>query len=79
MEEKIFDDGDLVILKRNSRYYIQYDAGAHQVAIREDEITENDAALVMQGEDSATKVLFELQKKLEQSGADPYVSNIEVG
>jgi hypothetical protein len=74
--QQIYDDGDLRIFKRNSRFYLRYDAGAHQVAIREDEISEDDAKQVMRSEADATKVLFALQKRLKKSGVKPYESNV---
>jgi hypothetical protein len=77
MNKKIFDDGDLIIWKRDSRFYLRYDAGAHQVAIREDEISEEEVKLVMQSETDATKVLFALQERLEATGIKPYESNVE--
>lgn len=77
MQEKMYDDGDLIILKRGSHFFLRYDAGAHQVAIREDEISEEEANLVMKSEEDATKVLFALQERLEKLGIKPYKSNIE--
>jgi len=77
MQEKIYDDGDLIIWKRDSKYYLRYDAGAHQVAIREDEITEDEVRMVMKSEGDATKVLFALQERIEKSGVKPYLSNVK--
>lgn len=77
MENKIFDDYGLKIFVREGFYYLQYDAGAHQVAIREDRISEQDAVLVMQSRENAMKVLLALQKKLIDSGVKPYKSNLK--
>lgn len=76
MYAEIYNDGDLVVFRRNARLYIRYDAGSHQIAIREDEISTEEANLVMKSQEEATKVLFALQKRLEQAGLDPYISNI---
>ncbi len=76
MNEKIFDDGDLEIWKRDGRFYLRYDAGAHQIAIREDEISKEEANQVMQGEHEATSILFAIQRRLEKSGIKPYKSNV---
>lgn len=76
MEKKLYDDGFLVIFERDSILFIRYDAGSHQIAMREDEISEAEASLVMQGEKEATKVLFALQERLTKAGIDPYESNI---
>ena len=76
MKELIYDDDDLTIFKQNSKFYISYDAGSHQVSIREDEITKEETDLVMQGTKEATKVLLTLQKRLEDAGEKPYESNV---
>ena len=73
----IFDDDGVQVLKDGARFYVKYDAGAHQVVMREDEISEKDAKRIMVGPNEATKVLFELQSRLIQAGIDPYVSNIK--
>ena len=39
MKSEIFREDNLVILKEEDRFFIRYDAGAHQVALREDEIS----------------------------------------
>lgn len=76
MREIVHEDGDLVIIKDGAKFFIRYDAGSHQVAIREDEISEQEALQVKKGEAEATQVLFALQKRLTLSGVNPYVSNV---
>jgi hypothetical protein len=68
---------DWLCLRGGGKFYVKYDAGAHQIAMREDEISEKDARRIMTGPTEANKVLFELQKRLMQNGIDPYVSNIK--
>ena len=75
MRELIYDNDGVAVLKDGSKYYVRYDAGAHQVAIREDEISEDEAKQVMSGTAEATRVLFALQKRLTLAGVDPYASN----
>lgn len=74
--KQIFNDGDLMVFDRAGVFFLRYDSGAHQVKIREDEITLEDAKRVMSGEQEATKVLFELQERLEAAGIKPNESNV---
>lgn len=78
MEEKVYGDLDtegIEVVLRDERFFVRYDAGAHQVAWREDEITKADLGRIAQGEGAVHSLLLELQKRLEMSGADPYLSN----
>jgi hypothetical protein len=77
MSEVIFDADGLVVSTSDAKFFVRYDAGAHQVVMREDEISEEEARRVMASPVEATKVLFELQKRLTQAGIDPYTSNIK--
>ena len=77
MDQKLFELSDLEIWKRGELFFVRYDAGAHQIVMREDEISEEEAKQAIQGEDSVMKMLFALQKRLIMSGIDPYVSNIK--
>ncbi|MFZ5862843.1 MAG: hypothetical protein ACOYXR_08395 [Nitrospirota bacterium] len=78
MREKIYDDRNLVIFKDGSKFYIRYDAGSHQIAIREDEISDKEALQIVKSPEEATRVLFALQKRLTLSGINPYVSNVRL-
>lgn len=75
MRELIYDDDGVAVLKDGSKYYVRYDAGAHQIAIREDEISEHEARQVMTGTAEAMQVLFAIQRRLTAAGIDPYASN----
>ncbi|HWV45882.1 MAG TPA: hypothetical protein VN039_07660 [Nitrospira sp.] len=77
MDTKIFEFNDLQVWDRGGRYFVRYDAGAHQVVVREDEISEAEAREAAKGKDEALKMLFALRKRLIQSRVDPYVPNIE--
>lgn len=76
MKTKIYDDHGIEIFKEDERFFIQYDAGAHVVANRLDEISKADAKLAMRGPQDAYHVLISLQKRLEAAGIDPYKRNV---
>ncbi|WP_145732996.1 hypothetical protein [Nitrospirillum pindoramense] len=76
MRKVIYDDGGIAIINSDGKFYIRYDAGAHQIKIREDGISEDEANLAMAGTVEATRVLFAVQRRLQLSGVDPYVSNV---
>ena len=77
MKKKLFTFSDLEIWQEDDRYFVIYDVGAHQVVMRKDEITEEEAKFACADSESAMKVLFDLQKRLIEQGVDPYVSNVE--
>jgi hypothetical protein len=73
---EIYKDDNVVLFKRNGDFFIRYDAGSHQISIREDNITEDEANKILEDPKSIDKILFDLQFKLKSSGVDPYKSNI---
>lgn len=75
MKEKIFTFNDLEIWREGNSYFAVYDAGAHQVTLRKDRITENDAKLACTGQEGATQMLFALQQRLIENGENPYIAN----
>ncbi|ASA54584.1 hypothetical protein [Vibrio gazogenes] len=76
MKEKIYDEDNIAIFKNDGKYYIRYDAGAHQVAIREDEINEEEASMIINDRSKLMKVLRSLQEHLIKKGEKPYISNV---
>jgi len=76
MRQVIYENDGVVVLKDDFKYYIRYDVGTHQITIREDEISEDQAKQVMLSPAEATKVLFAVQQRLTVEGIDPYVSNV---
>lgn len=64
------------MLRDGDAWFIRYDAGAHQIAMREDVISAEEAALAMTGPEGAMEVLFALQRRLGEAGIDPYASNV---
>ena len=76
MDGVIFEGDGLVVSEIGTKFYVRYDVGTHQVVIREDEISEEEARRIMSGSAEASKVLFALQTRLTQAGINAYVSNI---
>jgi hypothetical protein len=76
MSRKVFEFADLEIWERGGRFFARYDAGAHQIVMREDEISEAEVLQAKEGEQGVAKMLFALQKRLISAGIDPYVSNV---
>jgi hypothetical protein len=76
MRAKIYDRHGLEIFQEDSRFFVRYDAGAHMVVPRLDEISKEDAELAMTGPAAAEQVLLSLQKRLQAAGMDPYKTNI---
>ena len=78
METVLFgglDEQAFEVVERSGRYYARYDAGAHQIAWREDEISSAELALIESEPDGVSQVLRSLQQRLAASGVDPYRSN----
>lgn len=76
MRDTIFDDGDIQIIKDGQRYFVRYDAGAHQIAMREDEISEEEANRMKGDPVEISGVLFAVQERLVKSGQNPYRPNV---
>jgi hypothetical protein len=75
MRTIIFTCSDLQVIQDGQRYLVRYDAGAHQVIMREDEISESEALRIQSGNRDMTEVLFSLQNRLIAQGVDPYLSS----
>jgi hypothetical protein len=65
----------LEVVTRDGRYFLRYDAGAHAIAWREDEITEQEFSSIQLGGEAQYRAIIAMQRRLEQSGADPYRQN----
>jgi hypothetical protein len=68
-------DHGIEVVRRGNRLFVRYDAGAHVIAWREDEITEFEYMAIAGGGDSEQKTMFQVQRRLEQSGVNPYIQN----
>lgn len=75
-EEKLFGlqlkTDYMEVVRRQGRYFVRYDAGAHQPLWREDEINEQDARTIGSGGPGEYDALLRLQKRL---GLEAYTSN----
>lgn len=49
MRVKIYDQHGIEIFQEDSRFFVRYDAGAHMVVPRLDEISKDEAGLAMTG------------------------------
>jgi len=65
----------LEVILREGRYFLRYDAGAHQMAWREDELTEDEFQRLRQGHADEYQVIIGLQHRLAASGNDPHKQN----
>ena len=63
MNDTIFSGFGIEIFKRDRRYFIRYDAGEIVVQLREDEITEEEAAKAQKSEENAYEVLLACQQR----------------
>lgn len=78
MEEVVFgslDSEGLEIVSRDGLYFVRYDAGAHVVAWREDEISELEVDSIRSGRATEHEAILTLQRRLEAAGINPYVQN----
>ncbi|MGF1868243.1 hypothetical protein L4D15_23850 [Enterovibrio norvegicus] len=78
MEKVIYgfvSQGSIEIVERNSKFYVRYDAGAHQVTWREDEITDEEVQTIIQNESAIPGVLISVQMRLKNQGIKHLTSN----
>lgn len=76
MSTRIFDNYGIEIFKEDNRFFVRYDAGAHMVVPRLDEMSQEEAELAMTGPLAAERVLFSVQKRLQATGVDPNKTNV---
>lgn len=65
----------LEVVERDGRYFVRYDAGAHQIAWREDELFPAEFEQLKTGEAGEYQTIIGLQRRLLQAGIDPHVQN----
>ena len=78
MEENVFGDlasQGLEVVHRDGRYFVRYDAGAHQVAWREDELTAEEFRRLRLGQQEEHAVLLGVQQRISAGGGNPYREN----
>ena len=69
MPEKIFQEYGITLFKRGDRFSVLYDAGHLAGQLREDEVTNEQATRLQQGEQSAHAVLLELVRTRQENAA----------
>jgi hypothetical protein len=78
MDHVVYVYNGLDVVRREGRLFVRYDAGAHAVKWREDEITEDEFRRITAGPpDSVRRILIEIENRLIERGIDPYESNWE--
>lgn len=80
MENRVFgnvSEEGLEVVEREARYYVRYDAGAHQIAWREDEISAEEFAQLKSGRAGEYQIIIALQRRLQLQGINPYKQNWE--
>jgi hypothetical protein len=68
--------GGLDVFERSGRFYVRYDAGAHILEMREDEVSREEAVQAAESADGANKVILAFEVRLISQGIDPYKSNL---
>ncbi len=80
MESRVFGNLSQVgleVVEREARFFVRYDAGAHQTAWREDEISAEEFARLKSGKSGEYQTIIALQRLLQSFGIDPYKQNWE--
>jgi hypothetical protein len=78
MERLVFGnvrEKGLEVVERESRFFVRYDAGAHQPAWREDEITQAEFDKLRSGRAGEYETIIALQRRLSSRGEDPHAQN----
>ena len=78
METRVFGNllnEALEVVQRNGSYFLRYDAGALQMAWREDELSAAEFEQLRQGRPGEYSVILELQRRIRARGEDPHVQN----
>ncbi|WP_457447980.1 hypothetical protein [Roseateles sp. P5_E4] len=78
METRVYGDLNaegLEVVCRAERYFVRYDAGAHQMAWREDEITLDEFNRLRVNRTEEYEVIIELQRRIRSQGNDPNCQN----
>ncbi len=74
----IFEGNGVKLIERSGVLYLRYDAGAHQVEIREDVVSGVDAEKIKSGETTLiNQILMRIQTELINANIDPYRSNLD--
>ena len=78
MEIRVFGnlatDG-LEVVERMGKYFVRYDAGAHQVAWREDEVSAAELDRIRAGRGGEYAVILDVKRRARMIGNDPNTQN----
>ena len=80
MENRVFGNlsqEGLEVVERETCFFVRYDAGSHNAAWREDEISAEEFALLKSGKPGEYQTIIALQRRLQLNGIDPYKQNWE--
>ena len=69
MTEQVFEDYGIVLIKRDDKFFVRYDAGHLAVQMREDEVSEHQALRLQQGEQAAYEVLLAVERSQRGTAA----------
>lgn len=76
----VFEGNGVKLIEKSGGFYLRYDAGSHQVEIREDMVSRDEAEKIKSGETKLiTQVLMRIQTELINSRIDPHKSNLSSG
>lgn len=76
----IFEGNGVKLIEKSGVFYLRYDAGSHQVEIREDIVSPVDAEKIKSGElKLINQILIRIQTELLNSNINPYKSNLSSG
>ena len=70
-----FSAEGLELVKCDGKYYVRYDAGAHQESLCEDELTEDEAEKLQLGQNQEYEVIVSMQARPVASGENPRIEN----
>ncbi|NVM74787.1 hypothetical protein FHW83_000547 [Duganella sp. SG902] len=65
----------LEVVERQGRFFVRYDAGSHQTAWREDQISNDELVLLKQGGAAEATAIIGLQRRIRVAGEDPNIQN----
>lgn len=76
----IFEGNGVKLIEKSGGFYLRYDAGSHQVEIREDMLSDLDAEKIKTGEpELINQILMKIQAELLKANINPYRSNLISG
>lgn len=65
----------LEVIEREGQYFVRYDAGSHNSAWREDELSGQEVERLRRSKSDEYSVIIELQRRLVMKGQNPNAQN----